>query len=87
MDAAGQVGSVVVIICSLQSFEAPIEGPGENQRDRKSEHKKYDHNPGNPIRDFQDRKDLRRDLDDEPAHHCVSDGSAIDLAPLQFGEE
>ena len=40
-----------------------------------------------PIGNFKKRKDLRRDLDQQPANDCVSDRDLVNIAPLQFGEE
>ena len=40
-----------------------------------------------PIRNFEERKDLRRDLNQQPRHHRIRDCNLVNVAPLQFGEE
>ena len=36
---------------------------------------------------FENRKDLRDDLDDEPAGHGIGGADLVDMAALQLGEE
>jgi hypothetical protein len=37
--------------------------------------------------DFKKRKDLRRDLNQQPRHDRVSNRHLVDMAPLQLSEE
>ena len=39
------------------------------------------------IRDLEERKNLRRDLDEQPAHRAVTDRSAIHVPPFQLGKK
>ena len=43
--------------------------------------------PNRPVRDFQERKYLRRDLSDQPADDSVGDRDFVNVAPLQLGKE
>jgi hypothetical protein len=40
-----------------------------------------------PIWNFEDRKNLCRDLDQEPADDRVGDRNLVNVAPLQLGKE
>src|SRR6266550_4691577 len=43
--------------------------------------------PHHPGWNFQEREDLRGNLNQEPADNGVGDGNFVDVAPLQFSEE
>ena len=43
--------------------------------------------PHAPVWDFEERKDLRRNLNEQPAKNCVGDRHSVNVAPLQLGEE
>ena len=43
--------------------------------------------PHRPIRNFEERKNLRRDLNHQPADDRVRDRDLVNIAPLQLGEE
>ncbi len=40
-----------------------------------------------PVRNFQKRKDLRRDLPDQPADKCLRNGDFVNVSPFQLSEE
>ena len=40
-----------------------------------------------PIRNFEERKNLTRDLHQQPRHDCVRDRDLVHVASLQFREE
>jgi len=40
-----------------------------------------------PIRNFEKRKDLSRDLNEQASHRRVRDRHLVDIAPLQLGKE
>jgi|SRR5437762_7801086 len=64
---------------SLNSFRRDFEHPGENQSNRKSDNQKQYHQPHRPIRNFEKRKDLRGDLDQQPTDNRVSDSNLVKL--------
>ena len=51
------------LLCTLDSFRREFKRPGENERNRKSDHNHQDNEAHRPIRNFEERKDLRRNLD------------------------
>ena len=42
--------------------------------------------PHRPIRNFEEWKNLRRDLNQQPAYDGVCNRDLVNIAPLQFGE-
>ena len=36
---------------------------------------------------LKERKHLRGNLNDQPAHHCVGNRDLVNIAPLQFAEQ
>ena len=40
-----------------------------------------------PIWNFKERKDLRRNLDQQPRDNRIRDCNLVNIAPLQLGEE
>src|SRR5207244_4220932 len=49
--------------------------------------KQQHHKSHCPIRNFEEWKDLTRDLHQQPCDDCVGDRNLINIAPLQFAEE
>ena len=64
-----------------------VECPRKKQRDGETEHEQDYDEPHRPHWDFEKWKDLRRDLNEEPAHDRVGHGDAVNFASLQFGEK
>ena len=71
----------------LDSFRRRLEGPGDHECDRKSDRDQRDDQSYDPVRDFQERKDLRRHLNCQPRHDRVRNRHLVNIAPLQLGEE
>ena len=59
-----------------------IIGPGQDDCDRKSEDERRDDQPHSPIRDFEKRKNLGSNLNQDPCDHDVGDRDAIHFAPF-----
>src|ERR1700674_3511752 len=78
---------LVEFVRPYYSRRRQVEGPGEKERDRETERKQDDDESHRPHRDFEKRKDLRRDLNEEPAHDRVGHGDAVNFAALEFGEK
>ena len=73
--------------CSFDPLGCRFKRPSNYQRDWKSNCDQYDHQPHNPIWNFEERKYLRRDLSDYPADNGVRDRNFVNIAPLKLGEE
>jgi hypothetical protein len=55
---------------------------GQNQRAGKSEREQHDDEANGPVRNLQKRKDLRRDLHEQPCNHCVCDRDFVSVEPF-----
>src|SRR5438874_4654944 len=75
------------IFCALDSFRCQLEGPGKNHRNRKSDNEQQHHKTHGPIRNFEERKNLTRDLHQQPGHDAVRNRNFINVAPFQLGKE
>src|SRR5205085_12442299 len=64
-----------------------VERPRQNERDRKANEKKHDHEAQGPRRQVPRRKDSGRQLDYAAGHDDISDGDAINFSPFNFFEE
>jgi hypothetical protein len=64
-----------------------VEHPRQDQRDWKSQDQRDDDKTDRPIGNFEERENLRRDLNYQPARDGVGDGDAIDLAAFQLDEK
>jgi len=69
------------------SFGGKFVNPGEEHRDWKPDRERNDNKTHSGIWNFKKREDLRRELCEEPCDDSVSDRCALNVAPLQFGEE
>jgi hypothetical protein len=73
---------LVHFIGALDSFRCELKCPGQKQRDRKTKRQQNDHQTHCPGRDFEKRKSLRGNLDEQPAQDRISNRDAVDFAPL-----
>ena len=73
--------------CALNSRGSYIEGPRQDQRERKTSERQRDRQPQAPDGQLPRRKNSRRHLDDEPASNDVSRGDTINLSPAQLSKE
>ena len=71
----------------LDSLRRELECPCNNQRDRKTERGQKNNKPNHPVRNFQERKNLRCDLNQKPADDGIRDRHLVHVAPLQLAEE
>src|SRR5262249_32756008 len=81
------LGFRIDILLPDKSFTGKFVKPGQHHRDWKSDEQNDDEEAHRGIGDVEERKDLRRDLGDEPRHHSISHRRAINVATLQFGEK
>jgi len=68
----------------LNSLISNVVGPGEYERDRKTDQQKRDHESQTPIRQFPRWKHRRGDLNQESRSDDVSGGHTINLSALQL---
>ena len=79
--------NLVAFLGAPDSLRSQIEYPRQDERDWKTQHQREHNKADRPIGNFEERKNLRRDLNDQPARDGVGDGNAIDLAAFQFGKK
>src|SRR6266536_4920417 len=72
---------------ALDSFRREFKRPGQNHRHRKSDNQQQHHKTHGPIRNFEERKNLTRDLHQEPRHDTVRNRNLVNVSSLQLGKE
>src|SRR5437763_684830 len=75
------------IFRAFDSFRSRFKRPRDHERDWKSDCDQHDHQTHNPVWDFQERKDLRRNLCDDPPDHGISDRHLVNIASLELSEK
>src|SRR6266581_4030878 len=75
------------IFCALDPLRRELECPRENHRHRKSDDEQQHHKTHGPIRNLEERKNLTRDLHQQPCDDCVGDRNFVNVASLQLSEE
>ena len=71
----------------LDSFRRKLECPSNNHRDRKTKGRGKDNKPNRPVRNVEEWKNLRCDLNQKPADDRIRDSNFVNIAPLQLAEE
>src|SRR5438128_1469029 len=69
------------------SLRRQFKCPGKNHCHGKSDNEQQHHKTHSPIRNFEERKNLTRNLHQQPRHDTVSNRNLVNVAPLQLGEE
>src|SRR5437867_150906 len=75
------------LLRALDSFRRDLECPGQNQRNRESDHEQQHHQSHRPIWNLKKWEDLRRDLNQQPRHNRIRDRDLVNIAALQLGKE
>ena len=75
------------LVGALEPFGRPLKDPRDDHGHRKTEQEDDNDKANGPIRNVEEGKDLRRDLDQEPGDDAVSRGRAIDIAPPELSEK
>ena len=70
------------IFRALDSFRRELEGPGDDERDWESSRDQNDDQSHNPGRNLQEWKNLRGNLNQQPANNRIGDGDLVNIAPL-----
>src|SRR6266566_7799505 len=73
--------------CALDSLWSYFKRPRDHESDRKTDRDQSDDQSHNPVRNFQERKDLGRNLDKQPANDRIRDCDLVNVATLQFTEK
>src|ERR1700693_4468498 len=72
---------------ALDSLWSRFKSPGDDERNWKTNRDQHDHQTHNPVRNFQEREYLGRNLRDYPADDRVCDRHFVNVAPFQLGKE
>src|SRR5437016_14111461 len=75
------------VICPFDPFRGQVESPGEHDCRWETEDEEDYYKPYDPHRDFEERKHLGRNLDEQPAHDRISGSNPVNLAAFQLGEK
>src|SRR5215475_6179897 len=70
------------VFCALDSFRRQLKRPGQDQRNWKTNYEEQHYQAHSPTRDFEERKNLTRDLHEQPSNDCVGDRNFVYVAPL-----
>ena len=68
-------------------LRSQIKYPRQEECDWKTQHQQQHNQAHRPIWNFEERKNLRCDLNEQPGGDGVGDGNAMHLAALQFGKK
>src|SRR5213595_3766367 len=80
-------GCKIDIFRASDPFRCKLKCPCDHERDWKSDHDNEHDQSDGPIRNVEDRENLRDALSERPAGDSIGDGDLINIAPLQLGEE
>src|SRR4029453_9525335 len=75
------------IFRSLDPFRRQFKCPSDNERDWESDRDEDDDQSHDPVRNLEEWKNLRRDLNYQPTDNRVRDGNLVDIPSFQLGEE
>src|SRR6266481_4549596 len=72
---------------TFDSLRRYLERPAKNKRNRQTEDDEQNNQTNDPVRNVEDRKDLRDALGEGPTRDDVRNADLVNVAPLQLGEE
>src|SRR6266403_1787970 len=84
------MGDILVrrdVLGALHPLRCHFKSPGNDESDRKTQGNDQHDESNDPIRNLEEWKNLRRDLDQEPSDNAVSNCNSVNVAPLQLGEK
>ena len=73
------------IFGALDSFRCDLECPRESERHRKTQGQEEHDDADRPVRDVEKRKELGRDLDEQPGDNGIGNRNLVNVAALQLG--
>src|SRR5205085_12374981 len=85
--AAGTIARGVSNFGAFDPFGRRFKSPCNYKRNWKSDYNQRDDEAHDPVRNFEDWKDLRDSLRKRPACDRISYRDFVNVAPLQLGEE
>src|SRR5207247_8357564 len=72
---------------TFDSFRRYLKHPAKNKRNRQTENDEQDNQSNDPVRNVEDRKNLRDALREGPTRDDIRDRNLVNVAPLQLGKE
>src|SRR6266446_9564945 len=72
---------------TFDSFRRYLKHPAKNKRNRQTDYDEQNNQSDNPVRNVEDRKNLRDALREGPTRDDVSNADLVNVAPLQLGQE
>ena len=72
---------------ALNSLRRDFEHPGQNKRDRQTDNDEQDKQANDPVRNIENRKNLRDSLRQRPARDDVGDRDLVNIAPLKLDKK
>src|SRR5438067_2876449 len=75
------------IFRALDSFRRDLECPGKKERDWETENYEQYDKANCPIWNLKKRKNLGRDLNEQPGHNCVGNSDLVDMASFKLSEK
>src|SRR6266536_1813397 len=72
---------------TFDSFRRYLKHPAKNKRNQQTENDEQNNQSNDPVRNVEDRKNLRDALREGPTRDDVRDRDLVNVAPLQLGEE
>src|SRR4029077_15316049 len=69
---------------ALNSLRRQLKHPGQNERNRQAHDNEKDNQADRPVRNVEDRKDLRDSLRKSPTRDNVSNRNFVNIASLQL---
>jgi hypothetical protein len=75
------------LIRAFDSSRCQLEHPRQHERRQESDSDDDNDETDRPVWDFEERKNLSGDLNEEPGHDGVGGRDLINISSLQFGEK
>src|SRR6266480_2552406 len=72
---------------TFDSLRRYLKHPAKNKRNRQTEDDEQNNQSNDPVRNVEDRKNLRDALREGPTRDDVSNADFVNVAPLQLGKE
>src|SRR5947207_12346287 len=80
--AARSLSRGIGSFCAFDPFGRRFKCPCNDQCDRKTDDQKQNYQTNCPIGNLEKRKDLRRNLDEQPRDDSINDRNFVNVAPL-----
>src|SRR6266704_2473327 len=74
-------------VSTFDSFRRYLKHPAKNKRNRQTDYDEQNNQSNDPVRNVEDRKNLRDAFREGPTRDDVSNADFVNVAPLQLGQE